>query len=220
MDEFQAVLHLVFSQSVDSFQQFARVQAKLAVVAARLFPFSAARARQFDADSDVRTHTDPLCKAGNQVQFVELFHNEKYSASHLLRQQSQLHIVLVLVSIADNEIVLIDIRSEHSVQLRLRAGLQPDVEFLAVAHDFVDHLTHLVHLYRIDDKVLRAIFIFLCGLLEASRNLLDAIVEDIGETQQHRSGNVTNLQLVHQFFQIDGCTTFTRSHLNVTIVVD
>ena len=45
MYQFQAVAELLLLQIVDGFEQFARVEAKLALVAARFFPFAATRTR-------------------------------------------------------------------------------------------------------------------------------------------------------------------------------
>ena len=76
------------------------------------------------------------------------------------------------------------------MQFGLAAGLQADIELLAVAHDFLHHLSHLVHLNGVDDEVLGLIFILFGRLLEAAGNFLDTIVKDVGKAQQCRCGDV------------------------------
>ena len=72
------------------------------------------------------------------------------------------------------------------MQLRLRACLKSDVELAAMTHNLLHHLAHLVHLDGIDHKILALVVILLGSLLKAARNLLNAIIENIGETQQYR----------------------------------
>ena len=106
------------------------------------------------------------------------------------------------------------------MKFRLRPGFQPEIEFLSMADNLLNHRAHLINLNRIDDKVLRFIAVFLSGLSKTRRSLLNPIVQNIGKTYQHRSRYVSQLQLIHQFFQIDADTVFTRCHHYMTFVID
>ena len=203
MDQLEAVGHLGSFEEIESVEQFAGVEAELAAVAAALFPLAAARAGQLDADADVGANLQPFRNVGDEFQFIHLLDHEEDAASHLLGQQGQLDVVFVLVAVADDERVFVGIDGQHCVELGFRTGLQTDVEFLAVAHDLLDHRSHLVHLDGIDDKVLGRVAILVGRLFEAFRDFLDTVVENIGETQQNGCRYIAHLQLVHQLLQVD-----------------
>ena len=109
VDELQAVHHLVLLQEVERREQFARVQTELAAVAAALLPLAAAAARELDAHTHIGPDTQLLGNIGYEFQFVGFLHHQEDSTPHLLRQQSQFHIALVLVAVADDERVGADV---------------------------------------------------------------------------------------------------------------
>ena len=76
------------------------------------------------------------------------------------------------------------------MEFRLRASLQSEVEFLAVRDNLLNDRLHLVHLNRIDDKVLSLVSILFLCLLKTAGCLLDAVVEDVWETEQYGSVDV------------------------------
>ena len=51
-----------------------------------------------------------------------------------------------------------------------------------------------------DNKVLSFIPVLVGCLSEAAGHLLDAVVQNIGQTHQYRSRYIAQLQLVHQLF--------------------
>jgi hypothetical protein len=154
VDELQAVLHIDFLQNVQSLQQFTRIEAELAGVAAALLPFACARRGELDADADVGPYTELLRHVGDDLQFVDLLHHEEDALAHLLRQQGQLYVALVLVAVADDERVVVHVGGNDGVELGLGTGFQSQVVFLAVADDFLHHRAHLIHLDGVDDEIL------------------------------------------------------------------
>ena len=76
------------------------------------------------------------------------------------------------------------------MEFRLRASLKTEIELFAMRYDFLYDWLHLVDLDRIDDEVLAFVSIFLLGFLEATGCLLDTIVENVGESEQHGSRDV------------------------------
>ena len=119
MDKLEAVLHLGLLHIVESLEQFARIEAKLALVATRFFPFSAAGTRQLDSDSHIRAYVEAFRNVGNKFQLVEFLCHDVYAAAHLLCQQRQLYIVLILVAVAHNHRALVDVKRKHCMKLRL-----------------------------------------------------------------------------------------------------
>ena len=72
----------------------------------------------------------------------------------------------------------------------LGTSFQSQVELLSMRDDFLNHRLHLVYLDRIDDKVLSLVSILFLGLLKTAGCLLDAVVEDVWETEQYGSVDV------------------------------
>ena len=130
-----------------------------------------------------------MCNLVDEFQLAELLDDNKDASSHLLGQQCQFDVSFVLVSVADDDgigVQVSHVAGEHGMQFGLTACFQADVELLAVSDDFLHHLPHLVHLDGINDEIGALVLIFLGRLLEAAGNLVDAVVQDVGETQQHR----------------------------------
>ena len=76
------------------------------------------------------------------------------------------------------------------MKLWLGTGFQSQVELLSMRDDLLYNRLHLVYLDRIDDKVFPLVTIFLLGLLKTACCLLDAVVEDVWETEQYGSVDV------------------------------
>ena len=83
------------------------------------------------------------------------------------------------MAVADDEAVAVHVGGEHSVEFGFRTCFKPKVILLAVADDFFHHGAHLVHLYRINDKVLGLEIILLFGTGEALGGFLDTVVENV-----------------------------------------
>ena len=68
--------------------------------------------------------------------------------------------------------------------------------------------------------MLTFIVIFLLSLFKTSGGLLDAIVQDIGKTQEHRSCDVALREIIHDVAEINLHIIFARTHKSVTFLVD
>ena len=106
------------------------------------------------------------------------------------------------------------------MEFRLGAGLESEVELLAVADDLFHHGAYLVHLDGVDDEILPLVAVLLGGFGEAVAGLLDAVVQDVGEAYQHGGGHVPHGQLVHQVSQVDLHAVFPRGHVDMSFLVD
>ena len=223
VDEFEAVFQLVLMHIVNGTEQLAGVQAELAAVAAALFPLAAAAARQLDAEADVRADVQSLGNPVDEFQFAQFLNDDKDAASHLLCQQSELDVALVLVTVADDDRVGIQVghvAGEDGVQLGFAAGFEADVELLAVPDDLLDDLSHLVHLDGIDDEIGALVLILLGRLLEAAGNLVDAVVQNVGEAQQYGCRHLAGVQLVHDICQVHRHAVALGGDSDMTVLVD
>ena len=86
--------------------------------------------------------------------------------------------------------------------------------------DFLDNRPHLVHLNWINNKVLSLISIFFRSDSKAVGYLFNTVIQNIWETDQHRSCDIPQLKFINQFLQVDGYTVFTRSYHYMTLVIN
>ena len=86
--------------------------------------------------------------------------------------------------------------------------------------NLLDNGLHLVHLDGIDHIVLAFVVVLLRGFLETAPRLLDSVVEDIGEAEQHWRRDITQRQLVHHLTQVYLRRILTRCDIDITLLVD
>ena len=220
MNQAQAVLHVLLLQQIQCFQQLSAGQSELRGVATALFPLATTAGCQLDADTDIGLDTQFLRLLGNDFQFVKLFDDNKDTLAHLLSQQGQLDVRLILITITDNDGIALALYGNDRMQLRLRTGLDTQVELTSVRDNLFYHGLHLVHLNREHNIVLGLILILLGSLLKAAPRLLDTIIEDIGEAQQYRRLHITQCQLVHHVADVNLRIVLTRRHIDVSLFVN
>ena len=220
MNQLQAILQIFLLDKIKRFEQFAGSQSKLTGVATAFLPFAASRRSQFDADTDVGTYVQLFGHTGNEAQFVQLFHDQEHPFTHLLSQQCQFDVTLIFIPVADNQRIGISVDTDNGMKFRLRTGLQTQVEFLSMADNLLYNRTHLVHLDRIDDKVLGLIAILFGCLFETIGYLFNPVIQYIREAYQHGGCYIPQLQFVDQFFQVDLYPVFTGSYHYMTFVIN
>ena len=69
--------------------------------------------------------------------------------------------------------------------------------------DFLDDLSLLIDLDRIDAAVAALVLMLCDGAGERSVDVAEAVLEDVGEANQHREADAAELKAVNQFLQID-----------------
>ena len=106
------------------------------------------------------------------------------------------------------------------MELGLGAGFQADVEFLAVAHYLLYYRANLVNLDGIDKETLAIVAILLGCRAETVGDFLHTVVEDVGETKEHRRCDILHLKLVEHLAKINRGQAGTRSHADVTFFID
>ena len=73
--------------------------------------------------------------------------------SELLAHEGEAHELLVLVAVADDQVIGVLGQAEHRLQLRLAAALEADAVRLAELDDLLDDVPLLIDLDRIDRRV-------------------------------------------------------------------
>ena len=220
MDESQTVFHILLLQQVEGLQQLGTGQSELRSIAATLFPLATTTAGQLDADADIRTHAQLLCLTGNDIQFVQLLHDDKDTLAHLLCQQGQFDVRLVFVAVTDNDTIALALYGNDCMQLRLGTCLDTQIELTTVRDNLLNDRLHLVDLDGEHYIVLCLVVVLLSGFLETAPRLLDTVIKNVGEAQQHRSLHVAQRQFVHHLTQVYLRVILTRSDIDVTFFVD
>ena len=110
--------HSLAFEQIERFEQLAAVQSELARVAAALLPLAATGGGELDADAEIGADVELLGHAGDCLQLVEFLDDDENALSHLLRQQSQLYVALVLVAVADDDGVALALYGDDGVKLR------------------------------------------------------------------------------------------------------
>ena len=220
VDKTKAVVQALLIKDAQGVEELRTGKSELRRIASALGPFARTARCELDAYAQVRLHVELLGCAGDDVKLVELLDNDKDALSHLLGQQSQLDVALVLVSIADDERVALALHGYHGVELWLGTRLKSQIELAAVRDDFLDHRLHLIDLDGIDNKVLCLVLILLSRPLEAVGGLLDTVVEDIGESEQQRGRHVAQRQLIYNLAQVYLGFILTGRDADVAFLVD
>ena len=124
-------------------------------------------------------------------------------AADLLGQHRRLDVLGVLEAVADDRRVVVGDR-HHRQQLRLRAGLEPELVGPAEVEHLLDDLALLVHLDRVDAAVAALVLVLRDGGLERRVDLAEAVLEDVGEADEDGQADAAQLQAIDELLEVDG----------------
>src|SRR5439155_1040832 len=103
----------------------------------------------------------------------------------------------------------------------LGAGFEAEVVGLAEVEDFLDDVALLVDLDRVDAAVSALVVELVDGALEGGVDLADAVTEDVGEAEENGKLDAARLQLIDEFFEVDGLVgPLVRMHRDVAGLAD
>lgn len=123
--------------------------------------------------------------------------------AELLAHQGQPHELLVLVAVADDEVMVRVAEAQDGHQAGLAAALQADAELLAELHHFLHHVALLVHLDRVDRGVAALIAELLDRVGEVPGQRGDARAEDVGEAEQQGKADTLRIEVGGQLVEIE-----------------
>ena len=138
---------------VDRLHELRGVEAELRLLAAALLPAPEPARRQLDAHAGRRRDTEVVGGLQQDVDLAQLLEHDEDPVSELLAHEGEAHELLVLVAVADDDVIGGLGESEHRLQLRLAAALEADAVRLAELDDLLDDVALLVHLDRIHRRV-------------------------------------------------------------------
>ena len=113
VNQVQTVMQPLVIECLQRLQKFRRRKPELGSIAATVSPFAGTAGCQLDADTEVRLYVQFLCCTCNEVDFIEFLYYDEDALTHLLCQQSQFYIALVLVSVTDNERIALALYGNH-----------------------------------------------------------------------------------------------------------
>ena len=108
----------------------------------------------------------------------------------------------VLVAVADDQAADLVLQRQAGEQLRLAADFQAEIERLAGIEDFLHHLAQLVHLDREHAAILALVIELGDGVAEGQVDGLDAVAQDVLESDQQRELQPARLGLLDHIGQV------------------
>jgi hypothetical protein len=196
-------------------------EAELAPLAGGVGPAAGARRGELDAHAGVRHDIHLLGHLEQGIDLRDLLDDDEDLVAELLPHEGQPDELLVLVAVADDEVVGPVGEREDRLQLRLAPHLQPHSMWPAEVQDFLHHMPLLVHLDRVDQRVLAVVLGLLDGDGEALRQALDTGAQDVGEAEQERQSHPLRLQVLRQLVQVERALRFVgRVHGDAPRLVD
>src|SRR5690606_10210342 len=130
-----------------------RVQPELAALARGLGPAAGARRGELDPDARDRVDVHLLGHAEDRRDLARLLDHDDDLVPELLAHEREADELLVLVAVADDQVVRPLRQREDRLELRLAADLEADAVRLAEGDDLLDDVALLIDLDRVDRGV-------------------------------------------------------------------
>jgi hypothetical protein len=123
--------------------------------------------------------------------------------SELLAHQGETHELLVLVAVADDQVLARFAKTQHHLQFGFRSALEPHAVRAAELDDLLDHVTLLIDLDRIDRGIAPAVLEFANCACKPHAERFDPRSEDIREPEQHGQPYALFLEVLRQVEEIE-----------------
>ena len=154
------------------------------------------------------------------VEFGELFDHQDDLLAELAAQKGETDVVVVLVTVANDEAVGALVHGQGDHQLGLRARFQAVVELFAGCYDLVDDLAQLVDLDGEDAAVGAFVALLLNGLAKDLVQLGDPVAEKVLEADDQRCLEAHAHGLVDHVKSADPATVGERLDVEESRVVN
>src|SRR5690348_3540347 len=162
------------AQFLDRRDEIRGVQTEFGFLAPALLPPPKAPRRELDPDTRRRLDLHLVGDLEEHVDLAQLLQDNEHLMAELLTHEGEAHELLVLVAVANDDVVRRLGQTENRLELRLAAALQADAVRLPKLENFLDDVALLVDLDRVYGRVAAGIPELLTRLLEARRECFDA----------------------------------------------
>src|SRR6185503_1168276 len=222
VQQLEAARHAALLEVLHGVDHLGDGETELAAVAGRLAPAAGTGGGELDAHAEARLDAVALTVLGDEQQLGEALDDWDDVAAELSRQHGALDVLVVLEAVADDRALAAAVRDrQRRQQLGLAAHLEAEAEARPVAVDLVDDVPLLVDLDREDGVVAAAVAVLVDGVLERLVDLLQAVLEEVGEAQQQRRRQPARVQTVHDLEQVGlGALVLARADGDVAAPVD
>src|SRR5262245_39838572 len=136
-------------------------------------------------------------------QLLELLDNQNNGFSQLSSKQSRADEVSVLITVADDQALMILMKGQGGHEFRLAARLKTKMPALSGVEDLFDDFAQLVHLDREDASLDVAIAHGLDGLGKGLIDGLDTIAQEIVKAHCQGEAELAAFSLRNDLHQID-----------------
>src|SRR5262245_3867079 len=140
----------------------------------------------------------------DQLEFTELLDDGDDVLPAFAGQGHHLDELVVLETVADDRGLATVGDGEDGEQLRLRPGLEAEVERPAEVEELLDHMSLLVHFDRVNAAIVAQVAGLGDGPAERVGDLPDPVAEDVGEADEDGDGVVLVAQLIDEVLEVDG----------------
>ena len=168
-----------------------------------------------------RRHAHLVRDLEQHVDLAELLDHDVHLVAELLPHEGEAHELLVLVAVADDQMLGVLGEAEDGLELGLAPAFEADAASLAEFDDLFDDVALLVDLDRVDGRVAAGVAELLARLLEPRREVLDPRAQNVREAQQHRERDPLLLEIVRDLVQVHRAVgaILVRPHDDVPFVV-
>ena len=192
-----------FAQLVDHANELARAESELRLLATALRPSSVSLGGELDAHAGLRRDAHFVRDAQQHIELAFLLDDDEHFVAELLAHEGEAHELLVLVAVADDQVVRRLAEREHRLQLRLAAAFDADAMRRAELHDLLDDVPLLIDLDRIDEGVLSLVLEFLDRAIEGVVERFDARAEDVAEAEEHGEADALLTKIHREIEEIE-----------------
>ncbi len=221
VEELQAVEHAFALQLLHRVHHLAGGQAELRTVARGFNPLSGPLGGEAGAHTDHRADVEFARTGEDGVDLLGPVDGDDHLTAELLGEQGGFYVRLVLVAVAQDVRVGVLVQGEGHQQFRLAPRFDAEAVGRAVFDEFLDHVTLLVHLDRVDPAEPPLVVVLGDGGVEGAEELFDPELQDVGEADQKGEVAAPALQILDQFLEVDGALARSLGrHLDVARIVD
>ncbi len=191
------------AKAVDEFDELRRIEPELALLPGTLRPTPGAFGRELHPHADRRAHLQLRRDLEQHVQLRQLLDDDEDLVPDLLPHEGEAHELVVLVPVADDQVIRVLGDREHRLQLGLGTALEPNPIRTSVLEDLLDDMALLVDLDRIHGRVPADVLVLAHRRLEAFAQLRDAGAQDVAEAQEHREGDALLFEIAREVEQVE-----------------
>src|SRR5687767_12998873 len=203
MDQLENFETSLVPQTVYELHELRGAEPELRLFTAALRPPTGAFRMQLDAHARSWSDAKLVGHLKQHVDFAQLLEHDVHLVAQLLTHEGEAHELLVLVSVAHDEMIRVLGESEHGLKLGFAAALETHAGSFSELDDLFHHVSLLIHLDRVNRGVSAGVLVLPNGTIESFGQGFDARAEDVGESEQQRQADALRLEVVREIEKVE-----------------